>query len=50
MLTEYWWLLASVVSILAIYYFWGRNLGSGPPKVKVVELSKTEPKTATMDE
>jgi hypothetical protein len=28
MLPTYWWIIATVVSIVAIYYFWARKLFS----------------------
>jgi hypothetical protein len=33
MLPTYWWILASFLSVLAIYYFWGRKqFGKEPPQ------------------
>jgi hypothetical protein len=29
MLPTYWWIIATVLAIVAIYYFWGRKLLSG---------------------
>jgi hypothetical protein len=48
-LPSFFWFTLTVVLIVAIYYVWGRKLGDGSPKVKVVELSKTEPQAGTMD-
>ena len=49
MLPDFFWFVATVISIIAIYYIWGRKLSQGSPKVTVVELSKTEPQAGTMD-
>ena len=49
MLPDFFWFVATVVAIVAIYYLWGRKLSQGAPKVKVVELSKNEPLGGSMD-
>ena len=28
MLTEYWWLAVTLIGVLAIYFVWGRKLGT----------------------